>query len=82
MLKELAEGLRLHLPTFEQCLSGDWARTRVAQDVEAGTRVGVSGTPTFFINGRLLVGAQPFEAFKAIIEQELAMHGRQSMGKN
>jgi protein-disulfide isomerase len=50
--------------------------------VEAGTRVGVSGTPTFFTNGRRLVGAQSFEAFKAIIEQELAMHGGQSMEKN
>jgi protein-disulfide isomerase len=81
-LKELAEELGLDLPTFEQCLNSEWVRTRVAQDVEAGTRVGVSGTPTFFINGRLLVGAQPFEAFKTIIEQELAIHGRQSMGKN
>lgn len=81
-LRELAEGLQLDVSTFERCLSGEWARTRVAQDVEAGTRVGVSGTPTFFINGRRLVGAQSFEAFQAIIEQELAMPGRQSMEKN
>jgi protein-disulfide isomerase len=71
-LKDLALGLRLDLPTFERCLSEEWARTRVTQDVEAGTRAGVSGTPTFFINGRLLVGAQPIEAFQTIIDQELA----------
>jgi protein-disulfide isomerase len=71
-LKELALELSLDLPTFERCLNEEWARTRVAQDVEAGTRAGVSGTPTFFINGRLLVGVHPFEAFKTIIEQELA----------
>ena len=55
----------------QQCASGG-----------AGTRVGVSGTPTFFINRRLLVGAPSFETFQAIIDQEPAMHGRQSMGKN
>jgi protein-disulfide isomerase len=37
----------------------------------AGTAVGVSGTPTFYINGKQLVGAQPFAAFKAIIDEEL-----------
>jgi protein-disulfide isomerase len=72
-LKELAQGLGLDLASFEQCLTNEWTRTRVAQDVEAGTRAGVSGTPTFFINGRRLVGAQPFEAFKTVIEEELAV---------
>jgi protein-disulfide isomerase len=36
-----------------------------------GSDVGVSGTPTFYINGRQLVGAQPFAAFKTIIDEEL-----------
>jgi protein-disulfide isomerase len=36
-----------------------------------GEAMGVSGTPAFFINGRFLSGAQPFEAFKAIIDDEL-----------
>jgi protein-disulfide isomerase len=80
-LKELAQGLKLDLPAFEQCLNGEWARTRVAQDVEAGKRAGVSGTPTFFINGRVLAGAQPFESLRAIIEQELATRAVQSMGR-
>jgi protein-disulfide isomerase len=39
---------------------------------KAGDDVGVTGTPAFFINGRPLSGAQPFEAFKAIIDEELA----------
>ena len=38
----------------------------------AGTAVGANGTPTFFINGRELVGAQPFESFKAVIDEEIA----------
>jgi len=43
----------------------------VRQGLQAGTRVGVGSTPTMFINGRLVTGAQPFEAFQAIIEEEL-----------
>ena len=41
-------------------------------DVAEGQSVGVTGTPSFVINGRLLVGAQPFEQFKAVIDDELA----------
>jgi protein-disulfide isomerase len=37
-----------------------------------GNDVGVDGTPAFFINGRMLSGAQPFEAFKKIIDEELS----------
>jgi protein-disulfide isomerase len=40
--------------------------------MEAGEAAGVSGTPAFFINGRVLSGAQPFEAFKRVIDEELA----------
>ena len=42
------------------------------QDVEEGQGVGVTGTPAFFINGRFLNGAQPYEKFQAIIDEELA----------
>jgi protein-disulfide isomerase len=44
----------------------------VQKEVEEGTRVGGAGTPTFFINGRLLVGAQPLESFVRVSEEELA----------
>jgi protein-disulfide isomerase len=44
----------------------------VQQDIAEGTRLGVTGTPTFFVNGRLLVGAQPLAAFVSVIEGELA----------
>lgn len=40
-------------------------------DYRDGERLGVTGTPAFFINGRFISGAQPFEAFKAIIDDEL-----------
>jgi len=40
--------------------------------MEEGSAVGVRGTPAFFINGRMISGAQPFEKFQEIIEEELA----------
>jgi protein-disulfide isomerase len=47
------------------------ARAELDADVAAAARLGVRGTPTFFVNGRRLVGAQPFEKFKTIIDEEL-----------
>ena len=44
----------------------------IQADVEAGNALGANGTPTFFINGKKLVGAMPFESFKQIIDAELA----------
>ena len=47
-------------------------RLRIKEDIEEGHRVGVIGTPGFFINGRLVSGAQPLEAFARVIDDELA----------
>lgn len=56
---------------FDQCLdSGEKAKV-VEMHKKAGDDAGVSGTPAFFVNGRLLSGAQPLEAFRAIIDEEL-----------
>jgi protein-disulfide isomerase len=48
-----------------------WA-TKVERDLAEGARAGVSGTPSFFVNGIPLIGAQPFAAFQRIIDGELA----------
>jgi protein-disulfide isomerase len=71
-LKEYAQAVGLDLPAFEQCLRSEKYQAAVQQDVEAGSRLGVNGTPAFFINGRELVGAQPLETFVSLIENELA----------
>jgi protein-disulfide isomerase len=44
----------------------------VQKDVDEGASYGVTGTPAFFINGRMLSGAQPLEAFTTVIDEELA----------
>ena len=58
-----------------ECLDSGKYKAAVAEDMAAGAAVGVNGTPAFFINGRMLTGAQPFEAFQGVIEEELALAG-------
>ncbi|MBI4126425.1 MAG: thioredoxin domain-containing protein [Deltaproteobacteria bacterium] len=70
-LKKYAQELQLDGQRFDACLSNSTYAARVDADIEAGAAAGVSGTPSFFINGIQLSGAQPFEAFKDIIEGEL-----------
>jgi len=69
---QLAEQLGLDVEKFNECLSSGQFRQEVQNDFSYGSSVGVSGTPTFFINGIKLVGAQPFQAFQQVIEAELA----------
>ena len=71
-LKALAEAIGLDVAVFQQCLGSGKQRQAVQRDVEEGTRLGVTATPTFFINGRMLVGGQSVEALARVIEQELA----------
>jgi protein-disulfide isomerase len=57
---------------FDECLAKQEFKAVIDKDIADGASVGVSGTPAFFINGRMLSGAQPFEKFKEVIDQELA----------
>ncbi len=56
---------------FAQCMSEERHKDQVERDLQEGRRVGVSGTPSFFVNGRMLGGAQPVEEFVRLIEDEL-----------
>jgi protein-disulfide isomerase len=68
----LASELGLNTELFTACLNDSAGQQQALSDAQEGRRLGVSGTPSFLVNGRPLVGAQPFEAFRAIIEEELA----------
>jgi protein-disulfide isomerase len=71
-LKGYAKDLSLDPSKFDKCLdSGDKAQI-VGASRKAGEKVGVTGTPVFFVNGYQLTGAQPFEEFKTLIDAELA----------
>ena len=69
---KIASDIGLDMAAFEQCYSSSTFSEEVSNDFEAGRRLGVTGTPTFFINGRPLIGAQPLSAFITVIEEELA----------
>ena len=71
-LKQHAVNLDLDANRFNACFDGRRFKNDVDKDIKEGTEAGVSGTPAFFINGRALEGAQPFEAFKRVIDEELA----------
>jgi protein-disulfide isomerase len=70
-LKAYAEQLGLDVPAFERCLASGKHAAGVQKDLDEGTRLGVSGTPGFFVNGRPLSGAQPVERFVRVIDDEL-----------
>jgi protein-disulfide isomerase len=70
-LKQHAVELGLDSTKFNTCVDTHQSKTQVEADMRAGEEAGVNGTPAFFINGRMLGGAQPFEAFKHIIDEEL-----------
>ncbi len=57
---------------FSDCLDNKKTLDLVKQDQQEGQSVGVNGTPAFIINGRLISGAQPYDNFKAVIDDELA----------
>ena len=56
---------------FKACMEGGVQREAVLADVQQARQVGATGTPTFFINGKRLVGAHPIDVFKEIIDREL-----------
>jgi len=70
-LERYASEIGLDVGKFKTALDSGKYTKRVEEDSAAGMAVGANGTPTFFINGREFVGAQPFEAFKNIIDEEI-----------
>ena len=71
-LKNYAKETGMDTGNFESCLTSGKFKPAVQKDLSEGAELGLSGTPAFFINGRELTGAQPIEAFVAIIDDELA----------
>ncbi|MGE3177398.1 MAG: thioredoxin domain-containing protein [Vicinamibacterales bacterium] len=71
-LKRHATDLGLDAEKFNACVDSRKFQKDVDADVAAANSAGVNGTPAFFINGRPVSGAQPFEVFRRVIEEELA----------
>ncbi|MCZ7678693.1 MAG: thioredoxin domain-containing protein [Sandaracinaceae bacterium] len=62
----------INMARFRAALDNNTHQNRVQQDQQLAQQLGASGTPSFFINGRNLRGAQPFEAFQRVVDEELA----------
>ena len=71
-LKSYASEIGLNLESFQACYNSGKFKAAVQRDFTEGSQLGITGTPAFFINGRELSGAQPVEAFTAIIDEELS----------
>jgi len=71
-LKAVATEVKVDMAKFDECVSKRQFKADVEKDMADGAEAGVNGTPAFFINGRMLSGAQPFEKIKEIVDDELA----------
>lgn len=69
---QYASQLGLDMKAFEECVDSERYREEVQADFDYAANLGVRSTPTFFINGIAVVGAQPFEVFQQVIDKELA----------
>lgn len=70
-LKRWGAEIGLDSASFDECLDSERHKGEVAKDYEDGAAVGIQGTPMFFVNGRVIAGAQPFGNFRKVIEEEL-----------
>jgi len=70
-LEAVARTIGIDTAAFDACVANGRTRAAVQRGVDQARRLSVSGTPTFFVNGRPLVGAQPLEAFIRVIDEEL-----------
>jgi protein-disulfide isomerase len=70
-VKRWAGEIGLDATVFNECLDSERHKAEVQKDYNDGADVGMNGTPVFFINGRALVGAHPFQTFQKVIEEEL-----------
>lgn len=67
-----AQTLNLNKSQFEACLEAGKYRGQIQADSDFAVNLGINSTPTFFINGLAVVGAQPIDVFKQVIDKELA----------
>lgn len=70
-LDKYAKEIGLDMAKFKKDMDDPVLKQNVEADSKIANSVGASGTPTFFVNGRILVGAQPFEKFKELIDEEI-----------
>jgi len=66
-----AQNLSMDVSQFKKCLTENKFTNKIRNDSEMGQQLGIQGTPTFIINGNLVVGYRPFEVFDAMVKEAL-----------
>jgi len=74
-LDKYAQEVGLNMARYKTAMDTHKFKAQIEADQKQAASLGARGTPAFFINGRQLRGAQPFESFKKIIDEELAGKG-------
>jgi protein-disulfide isomerase len=75
-LEKYAQEIGLNMPKFKAAIESHKFAAAIEADMKQGSELGVSGTPAAFVNGQLVSGAQPVDAFKKIVEAELKGGGK------
>jgi predicted DsbA family dithiol-disulfide isomerase len=75
-LKKYATEVGLDAAKFNACLDGAKYEARVQESLGTGNRLGITSTPTVYVNGRMVNGAQPLDVFQGIIDDELARNAK------
>jgi protein-disulfide isomerase len=74
-LERYAQELGLDMAKFKEAMDTNKFEAHISADSAQGTEIGAGGTPTFFVNGRKIVGAKPIEVFRKVVDEELRKAG-------
>ncbi len=72
-LSRYAKEIGLDMTAFEECRVSGKHKPGIQTSLAEANRLGLTGTPSFFVNGRPLVGVQPMDTFVRVIEEELSL---------
>jgi protein-disulfide isomerase len=70
-LEQYGQELGLKQANFKRCLTTEKYRKKIEGETAVAASLGARGTPTFFVNEQLMVGAQPFDVFQSVLDEEL-----------
>ena len=80
-LQSYASKVGLNMDKFKSCYAANKYRKQILNDQRTAVALGARGTPAFFVNGRFLSGAQSFDKFEALIDEELAKAKKTKIAK-
>lgn len=80
-LKTAARDLKLDGAKFDKCVDSSQEQAAVDKDLNAGKNLGITGTPTIYVNGFSLAGAQPYAALESVVQEQIAAAQQQNQQK-